>query len=311
MDQLGFERKVPGAAWDPDQDLWKKLHGAPGIGRYFGIAASESAQRAYEQMDKQVRTSQRAYYENDEYRRLGKSASAPGNTVTIDGVPYEIPPELRLRILEMETSMKEAALDALTVSPEFLAMTDIERSKEIDREFGKIRDVVRDNVLSEMPELSAARLAGKAVPPGVQKQYEAYTAIPGYTAMMWDGRINAPRYITITDAQASRIQQAQQEIALIKDVAPRKITDKQAIILYALLTNDIEGAIMSLVQVRKNPERDRYWDAHPLLDEYYDKSVPISDPTDYWQSLLPEMARVPSAQPTERVPARSWAEVAA
>ena len=150
-----------------------------------------------------------------------------------------------------------------------------------------------------------------SVPPGVQKQYEAYTALPGYTAMMWDGRINAPRYLTVTDAQAERIQQVQAEIAMIKSVAPRKITDQQAVILYALLTNDIEGAIMSLVKVRKNPERDRYWDAHPLLDEYYNKTVPVSDPTDYWQSLLPEMARTPSATPTERVPARGWAEVSA
>ena len=77
-----------------------------------------------------------------------------------------------------------------------------------------------------------------------------------------------------------------------------------------LLTNDIEGAIMSLVQVRKNPERDRYWDAHPLLDEYYNKTVPITDPTEYWQSALPEMLRVPTARYTERVPARRWAEKA-
>jgi len=125
MDQLGFERKVPGEAWEPDQDVWQKLHGVPGIGRYFGVAASEQTGRDYERLDKQVRTTQRAYYENDEFRRLGKSVSAPGNTVTVDGVPYEIPTELRLRILEMETPLKQAALDALTTSPEWQAMTDI------------------------------------------------------------------------------------------------------------------------------------------------------------------------------------------
>ena len=96
---------------------------------------------------------------------------------------------------------------------------------------------------------------------------------------------------------------------MIKSVAPRKISDK-GYHPYALITNDIEGAIMSMVAVRKNPERDRYWDSHPLLAEYYTKTVPIRDPSEYWQSLLPEMLRVPTEQYTSRIPAQRWAEQA-
>ena len=35
-----------------------------------------------------------------------------------------------------------------------------------------------------MPELAGAQLS-KEVPPGVQRQYEDYIAIPGYMAIMW------------------------------------------------------------------------------------------------------------------------------
>jgi len=262
---LGYNPVPPGVARERALTRFEGIAEETPVGRFFGTRATRDLRTGYAALDDAVEEARRLFYENEEFRRLGKGVNPPGNTTTIDGVPYEISPDQRVRIVELSAPLEKDAIDQLVETPEYLEMHDIMRSKEIDRVREQVRSGIREYVLAGIPAAETGFLA----PPRVRGLYEEYRAMPEYRTMLWDPQTNAPRYLSVSREQYYRGREARNAINDLRNATG--LEKNQAVLLYCQLTGDWVGALLSLLTIRQNPDRSSFWTAHPELERYYER----------------------------------------
>jgi len=193
-------------------------------------------------------------------------------------VPIELTAEQRLQILETAAPIRKELVDELTASPEYQAMNDIDRRKALDKASADANAAAREYVLAGagIGEGKGEEEEEEEAPPEVQAAYERYQEIPAYTGVLWDRKNNRMRMMRITESQ---YQHARYVSGIVDDVRSaykmatgRTLAQRDALILYVQMSKDYRGAVLAMIQMQENPQRDWYWQAHPELEDYYKKT---------------------------------------
>jgi hypothetical protein len=136
-----------------------------------------------------------------------------------------------------------------------------------------------------------------------------------------------PRYLWLSNIEADEARAAKQRITLIREsfILPgfQKLTERQAVLLYFLMTNDAKGAVLSMIPLRRNPDRTAFWEDNPLLAMYYsdetwaelaaeygplEQMFPEPSETELWQASMPGSLPPSGAEGAgEDTPAATWA----
>ncbi len=244
---LGYDPEAPGGARRADLTVPEQIAATP-AGRFIGVRANEAERQAYAKLDKAVADQRSQLYRNPEVRRFGMGINAPGDTITVDGVPQAISPQQRVEIVERSTPLVSAALNELVQRDYYQAADELTKRRLLDRVRQTIQENAREAVVlgGEQWNKEKALLFIQAL--GEKLEYDA---IPAYAGM--------------TPAQAEKASQAQSQMAALKannpTVAPQRI---EAVYRWT----DPEG--YSLAQrLRSNPARRAFLAAHPLIRVFF------------------------------------------
>jgi N12 class adenine-specific DNA methylase/adenine-specific DNA methylase len=267
--------EAPGSAKRRPETTAEQVARVPLLSGLVGVKGTQSERVGYERLDKATEQARKEMYAIPEFRRLGKSVNAPGASVTIDGTPMELTPEQRMEILELATPLRADRIRELVASPDYQEMNDIQRNRAIDRVSNEVYDQVRDYVLAGMEATPGME---PFIPSRIREQYAEYEKIPAYTGILYNPKTGRYQVLSLTEQQADRIAYVRGVVsdmrATYKDMTGKTLDAKRALLYYAQWSGDIEGAMMSLIETRKNPQRDYYWEAHPELADYYRKTEP-------------------------------------
>jgi hypothetical protein len=269
------ERETPGSARRQPLSRVEQLANVPGIRTFLTTRNTQPLREGYANLDKAERAAQDTMYAIPEFRRFGKGVSAPSATASINGVPYELTPEQRIEILETATPIRAALTREFIASPDYQEMNDLQRSREFDRISSRASEQARAYVLAGLEGTVEAQ---EFIPSRIREQYAEYEKIPAYTGIRYNPKTGRYQVLALTEQQADRIAYVRGVVsdmrATYKDMTGRTLNERQALAYYAQWRGDIEGAALSLIETRKNPERDYYWETHPELADYYDKTEP-------------------------------------
>jgi hypothetical protein len=110
----------------------------------------------------------------------------------------------------------------------------------------------------------------------VRAQYEEYSAIPAYSGILFDRKSGQIRVVSLTEEQADHARYVNGITADIRAAfkagTGRTLSKRNSLLLYVQMTKDYAGAVLSMIEIRANPMRDAYWEAHPEIDTYYNKT---------------------------------------
>lgn len=276
---LGYEAPVAaGEARRRPATTAEELVRTPVVGRFLGASGTGAKLVQYERLDKALSAARRTLYKNEEFRRFGLGVNPPGESVTINGVPQQLPPDVRVRIVEMATPLMREALDQLAATDFYAQMDDIQRKKALDHIRGKVQDSVRDYLTGQ----GGQPITPQEIPYLIEayRQYLEYESIPTYWGM--------------SEQESELASRAMSQISALRRANPT-LPYNVTVQIYA--QQDPMGAYLAqIARQRTNPMRQQYWASHPLLSRYYSSA----DPSLLQTVLMPQTAgyQVPSWAPS-------------
>jgi hypothetical protein len=128
----------------------QELSTTPVVSRFIGTKGNQPERVDYERLDKAAEAMRKTLYQNSEVKRLGMGFNPPGDTVTVNGTPMEIPPAKRAEIVNATTPLVKQAFDLMVQTSTYKAASDIDKKKKLDTVRQKITDNVRATLLADI-----------------------------------------------------------------------------------------------------------------------------------------------------------------
>lgn len=284
---LGYEPGVPGEARRQQPTPVEQLAQVPGVSRFLGVRATEPERVAAERLQRQLEEDRRTLYQNPEFRRFGLGVNPVPESVTVDGQPMRLPPDVRLERQRQSTALTKQALDALIT-------TDYYKNQPSDREKLRLIDAVRTVIQNRSRDAAIAQLRGRPAPAvtfdvqefiQARQLQEQWDAIPKYLNP-YTGKPLGQREQKLIDyfrdqieREAGRLRldaQRQMRVLELNDAQNRAIrTEAARRVLQRFPQYRTAIALAAVAGKLYNPQRRAFWIQHSrLLSRYY------AEPTD-------------------------------